>query len=521
MAHRFRRITALIALFSILGMLIVACGGNNTGAEQGANPTAGGQAAATTDAGAGTQATTGTDAGATDATPAPTEQPASAQTTTANETATAAGGAMTETATAAGAGTTGTTAAGGTAGGAAMTLPADCTNVELAYWNPFTGPDGPFMGEMVDAFNQEQNGNINVTMTSQAEYYTQLGTAAASDQLPDVAIVHADQVATQVFRNVLRPIDEIASQMGVSEADFPAGPWAAGEVAGKRYSIPLDIHPMTMFYNQDLLTAAGINTAPQTREEFEAAAQAMTQGGNNGFLLTAGFPVQQIFSMLLHQYGGSWFNEDGTEATWNSDAGVQALQWMKDAQTNYGQPNLEVDAELNAFKAGTVGMIWNGIWQTTNLTGEAVEFAGMATAVPQIGTQPAVWAGSHQLTLPSKANPDQCKDAAAGVFIQYLVNNATTWARAGQIPASNAARAQLETENIEPQASIAPSVENAIFPPAVPGITDAFAPLDEAVGAIMSGNATDIKAALDDSANRANQILAENKQNFGEAPTTQ
>ncbi len=177
---------------------------------------------------------------------------------------------MTETATAAGAGTTGTTtaAAGGTATGtgAAMTLPAECSNVELAYWNPFTGPDGPFMGEMVDAFNQEQNGKINVTMTSQAEYYTQLGTAAASDQLPDVAIVHADQVATQVFRNVLRPIDDVVSQMGISEADFPEGPWAAGEVAGKRYSIPLDIHPMTMFYNQDLLTAAGINTPPTSRE---------------------------------------------------------------------------------------------------------------------------------------------------------------------------------------------------------------------------------------------------------------
>ena len=95
----------------------------------------------------------------------------------------------------------------------------------------------------------------------------------------------------------------------------------------------------------------------------------MTANGKNGFLLTTGFPIQQVFQQLLHQFGGTEFNADGTQATWNSDAGVQALTWMKQASDKYGQPNLEVDADLNAFKAGTAGMIWNGIWQLTSLTG--------------------------------------------------------------------------------------------------------------------------------------------------------
>jgi multiple sugar transport system substrate-binding protein len=373
------------------------------------------------------------------------------------------------------------------------------------------------MGQMVDTFNGA-NPNIRVTMTSQAEYYTQLGTAAASNTLPDVAIVHADQVATQAFRNVIRPIDDLVDQLGVSEADFPVAVWEAGEVAGQRYSIPLDIHPMTMFYNEDLLKAAGINEPPQTMEAFEQAATAATNGENNGFMITTGFPVQQIFQMLLHQYGGTEFSEDGTQATWNSEAGVQALQWMKDAQGKYSQPNLEVDAELNAFKSGTVGMIWNGIWQTTNVTAEAVEFTGRATAVPQIGPEPAVWAGSHQLALPNQASPDPCKDAAAGIFIKYLLDNSVEWAKGGQIPASNAVRSSEAFMAVEPQAGIAPSVENAFFAPSVPGIGDAFAPLGEAVSAVMAGSATDIKAALDDAATRANQILIDNKANYGEAP---
>jgi multiple sugar transport system substrate-binding protein len=200
---------------------------------------------------------------------------------------------------------------------------------------------------------------------------------------------------------------------------------------------------------------------------------------------------------------------------------VQALQWMKDAQTKWSEPNLEVDAELAAFKAGSAGIIWNGIWQTTNVTGDAVSFAGKATSVPQIGTQPATWGGSHQLTLPvHKAGADNCKDTAAAIFIKYVVDHSVQWAKAGQIPANNTVRNSAEFKAIEPQASIAPSVENVFLPPSVPGITDAFAPLDEAVGSIMSGKETDIKKALDDAASRADQILAENKSKFTTPPST-
>jgi multiple sugar transport system substrate-binding protein len=231
------------------------------------------------------------------------------------------------------------------------------------------------MQTIVDNFNAA-NPNIKVTMTAQAEYNTQLSTAAASGTLPDVAIINEDQVATQAFNNVIRPIDDVLPQIGVSASDFPEVAWNAGTVAGKQYAIPLSFVAMTMYYNQDLLTAAGLSAPPTNAEEFDRAATAMTAGENKGFLLTNGFPVQQIFQQLLHQYGGTEFSEDGTQATWNSDAGVRALQWMKDAQTKYGEPNLEVDADLNAFKAGTVGMIWNGSWQIPNVTGDAVEFSG-------------------------------------------------------------------------------------------------------------------------------------------------
>ena len=138
-------------------------------------------------------------------------------------------------------------------------------------------------------------------------------------------------------------------------------------------------------------------------------------------------------------------------------AGVQAMNWLLQAQSDWSQPNLEVDAELNSFKGGTVGMVWNGIWQTTNVTGEGVEFDGRATAVPQIGPQMAVWGGSHQLTLPTQAEPDPCKDAAAGQFISYLLENSVTWAQARMI--QNNAPAPATRSRMKPEGPITSGIK--------------------------------------------------------------
>lgn len=412
-----------------------------------------------------------------------------------------------------------TACGGGSNGSTANSTGANCGTVSLSYWNAFTGPDGPYMGKLVASFNAA-NPNIHVTMTIQADYDTKLDTAAASDTLPDIAIINEDKIATEVFRHILRPIDGIMPALGYTSSDFPAPAWNIGEVAGHRYTVPLSIVPMTMFYNVDLLKKYGINNPPTTAQEFAIAAAAATKDGNHGFQITTGFPVQQIFQQLLHQFGGTEYNSDATQATWNSPAGLQALQWMKDAQAKYSAPKLEVDADVNSFKSGQVGMIWNGIWQATNVTGDGVDFNGMAGPVPQIGPDPATWAGLASFALPAhKSGVNQCKDQAASSFIKYVIDNSLQWANAGNVPAYNKVRNGAGIKAMPLQSSLAKSVENPVFPPAVPGIADAFAPLGDAISAVMSGSATDMQKALNDAANRADQILAQNRQKYGSTPS--
>jgi len=515
MRYRLKRTLGTLLAVTILALPLSSCGGNTTSTATSTVPVTTGDATATT--GGGTTDTTPTAmAGET-----PSAMAGETPSAMVGETPSAMAG---ETPTTGGAAGTTPTTGGGTSGtgftsGGPITLPGNCANTEIAYWTPLSGPDGEAMTKLTDDFNKaNSNVKVNITTGSFTNYTTQLGTAAASNTLPDIAVINEDQVATQAFLNVLRPIpDNVLSMIGVTAADYPQVAWNAGQVAGKTYAIPLSFVAMTMYYNEDMLKAAGITSPPTDKASFEAAAAAMTKDGNNGFLITTGFPVQQIFQQLLHQYGGTEFSADGTKATWNSDAGVQALTWMKDAVGKYGQPNLEVDADLNAFKAGTVGMIWNGIWQVPSLTGSAVSFAGKPAPVPQIGTQPAVWAGGPLLTFTKTQKVDACKDTVGAMFYKFLIDHSVDWAKGGNIPANNKARDTAEFKAL-PHSVVGPSVANPVFPPAIPGIGDAFAPLGTGIGAVLSGNESDIKKALDQAANQANEILTKNKQTYGDAP---
>ena len=82
----------------------------------------------------------------------------------------------------------------------------------LAFWNGFTGGDGPFMKGMVEEFNKA-NPNVTVSMNTLqwADYYAKVPNAVSSGAGPDVGIMHIDQLATNAARRVIIPLDEVAS----------------------------------------------------------------------------------------------------------------------------------------------------------------------------------------------------------------------------------------------------------------------------------------------------------------------
>ena len=390
-------------------------------------------------------------------------------------------------------------------------------NVSLAFWNGFTGGDGPFMRKMVDQFNSEhQNIKVSMNVLQWADFYPKVPTAVQSGNGPDIAIMHIDQLATNAARRVIIPVDEVATVLGYQQDDFAPAVGSAGVWQEKRYGIPLDIHPLLFYYNKEDLQKAGISDPPKDKASFEAAVKEMKSAGvQNPFWVTSTWPGHLIWWSLIHQFGGTPYNEDATQAQFNSDAGVQALTWqVSNIQQGYSPKNVANDAQAIAFRQGKNALTWDGIWMM-NEWAKVKSLDWGAAPIPNIGGTEAVWASSHNFTVTKQASADKNKAQAAKAFISYISDHSIDWAKSGQVPARASVRESPEFKALEVQSIAAQQLDFVKFPPAVPGIGDITTPTFElAVNKAVLGK-QDPKAALDDATNKANQLLAENAKKYG------
>jgi multiple sugar transport system substrate-binding protein len=411
----------------------------------------------------------------------------------------------------------GTAGGGSTPGGSALCPPA-AQGQQISMWSPLTGPDGKFMTDLAAEFSQASG--VKVTHLPQPDYLQKLNAAAAASKLPDLTVIRADDIAEMAARNVLKPLAGEALRAAggdTLQAEFPAQVWEVGAYKGQRYSVPLDVHPVVLYYNKDMFQKAGITMPadkPMTRAEFEQAAEKLNSGGVMGVALGNAFQGGILFWTLLRQFGGSVVSEDGAKAAYNSAAGVQALSYLRDMKQKYSpQVSGAGDPEVKLFQQGKAAMVMHGPWHISDM--EKLPFVGFAP-MPQIGDQYAVWGGSHQLAL---TTDDPARQAAAACWIGWLSQHSAQWAKAGQVPVRRSVRQSGELQSVSASvAAFAPEVDSVIMPRPVPGMVPAVwgEGFGKAVDAVLLGQQTDVQQALNAAAARSDQILQQNQQRYGQ-----
>jgi len=387
-------------------------------------------------------------------------------------------------------------------------------------WSPLTGPDGDEMSALAQRFSTENEWGITVEHVAQPEYVQRLNAAAAADELPAMTVVRVINVGELAARNVLQPFsEEVMAILGGEDfgSDFPENVWVRGEYNGERYSVPLDIHTLVMYYNRDMFEAAGVEepgTEPLSRDAFESALADLEASGVQPIAIGTGFQGATLFQTLIEQFGGSLANEEGTEVTFASEAGVEALEYVNELKQQYS-PDISGanDPEVAFFKQGGAAIVIHGPWHIADLS--QLDHVGFAP-FPQIGDEYAVWAGSHQLGL---TTDDPAQQAAAACWMKWLSDNSVHWAAAGQIPARNSARESAELAEVAaPIAQVASVVDEAIILPQVPELEGAlwgqgFGPV---VDGVLLGEVDDVGAALEQAASQSQQVVDENIERYAE-----
>ncbi|WLD92796.1 ABC transporter substrate-binding protein [Alkalihalobacillus sp. AL-G] len=378
---------------------------------------------------------------------------------------------------------------------------------EITFWAPFSGPDGPKMKEIVKEYNESQDKyKVNFQIVPQSEYYKSIDLAFNDKKnVPDLLIMHGDQIITYAKKDVLKNLDDIIGNE-VTKDQYHENAWEGATVDGSLYGVPLDIHPLMFYWNKDLFKAAGLdpNEPPKTREEFIEYAKQLTDADKQqyGYVVPTLWPQQFIFPTIVAQNNGSLF-KDG-KVNFNSDAVKEALQFQVDLIEKYkvSPADVQQDGEVTLFVQGKNAMHLNGPWMLQQWKDAGLNF-GVAP-VPQLGTeQQAVFANSHNFVIPKSADNDKVKIITN--FLKFVGDNGMAWAESGQAPASKAVYTNDEFQKMKQQPQVAKQFDYAVFSPDVVGWGQVSAPLMEAVNLALLGDKS-VEDALNEAQKKAEQI---------------
>jgi multiple sugar transport system substrate-binding protein len=130
----------------------------------------------------------------------------------------------------------------------------------------------------------------------------------------------------------------------ISRDKFDTGAFAAkaieaNSVRGEVFGLPLSGYTIQMYYNKDLLAAAGYSAPPATVEEMYEMAVKATKLDASGNIEILGYPLFPLASArqeLIYAFGGRWWAEDGRTLTPQAPGNLESLKYNVLYRSQYG-----------------------------------------------------------------------------------------------------------------------------------------------------------------------------------------
>ncbi|MBD2844109.1 extracellular solute-binding protein [Paenibacillus sp. IB182496] len=299
---------------------------------------------------------------------------------------------------------------------------------KIAYWT-MDRHDMDFMQDKVDAFNAENEDNIEVEMTVLADNYNQaVEVAYASNQAPDILRIF--DFVTYVKKGYLAELDGFMDDefRGKFESVLAEN---VNMIDGKLYSLPNTGQYWRLIYNKDLFEQAGLSGPPQTLDEMVEYAKKITEAGKaeGAYGFASNFKNNSGFTRPAYAVGT--LSSDTSHEGYNIQSGqydtgmykdvVQAMRQMKeDGSMLPGAETLDIDPLRAQFAQGKIGMYVNHSSEPAVYANQfPTEVDWAAAVVPTASGEPAgvTWvnAGAY---LGINAHSD--KQEAAYKFMEYL-----------------------------------------------------------------------------------------------------
>jgi multiple sugar transport system substrate-binding protein len=369
-------------------------------------------------------------------------------------------------------------------------------------------------------FNASQN-LVTVQLVDQVDYSTlnnkTLATLAAGSP-PDAAQCYenwADKYSQSKALADLKPYINAADGLSKDDLnDFYKIMLEDGKLRGTQYMFPFNKSVYLLFYNVDMLNAAGVTSPPTTWDEVKAMAPKFT-GKPNTWLMDFSDTLGQenMFEAVNSAYGGTMLDAKQKKSTFNAAPGQTVLQTWQDLVKSGAAKRVGGTSfpDQTDFQNGKTALYMSTIASYPFVkSGVGTKFKFKTAPLPGgpkgqvtqlVGTNACVF---------SKAPQDVQQGAFQ--FIKFFTSRQQTaaWSKAtGYIPVRQSAVKDLADYYVtNPDLKVAPdSLPRAITSPALGAWNEAANKIQVEMTNAVDGKKTP-KLALDDAAKAVDDLLS-------------
>jgi multiple sugar transport system substrate-binding protein len=342
---------------------------------------------------------------------------------------------------------------GGGGGGGSTGGGADELTI-LDYYN--NEPDKSLMQDALDKCADQVGVTIKRETVPGKDLIQKVLQRSSSRTLPDVLMLDNPDLQQIAATGGLAPL----SDYDVDTSGFAEGILEAATYEGEVYGLAPTVNTLGLFYNTEVLSAAGI-TPPKTWEELKAAATALTSGDQYGMAFSA-----------IATYEGSWqflpfmWTNGGDETALDTPQVSEALQlWVDLVDSGAASESViqwsQGDVK-DQFVAGKAAMMINGPWQIPSLNENPdVKWDVVQVPVNKEGQTPVAPLGGEVWTVP--VTGDDAKQAKAAEFVECISSddNQLALAEARFTVPTKTALADAYVEKVPSMAAFTEQVANA------------------------------------------------------------
>lgn len=322
---------------------------------------------------------------------------------------------------------------------------SDSGKTEIKFINGFTGGDGDYMTKIVDDFNSSQD-TYEVVQSQEKEHYTKF---KSGDY--DLVVMHETNLDTYQKDQLIQDVGPFMEAAEISESDFNEAGIQSGSVDDKMFGVPLDIHPLTMFYNEDM-----VKQAPTDYEQLKQLGESLQAEDSN--LYAFGLPSTGLttfyFTVAAAQNGIDLAKEgylDFTDSAY-ADALMQYHAMVFEDKTS--PEKLGLDGEFQAFMKSAedsskqTAVTFTGPWYYQAVKEKYGDALGIGK-MPTLFETEATTGNAHTISVAAAVDDQETKDGIAEFLkFMYTPENLANWAESGQTP-THIATLELISEDPE------------------------------------------------------------------------